>query len=130
MSMNGTIFYPQLENLMLARTRQCLPIVFLVLCAAPTWAADEKGFLGVQIKKNENANGIFVTDILKDSPAEKELQTGDVITKLDGKEVNELAAFVKAIGEHKVGDKITLTIERSGKEMEVKITLGKPPKES
>jgi S1-C subfamily serine protease len=116
---------------MFARARWCLPALLLLLSAAPTWAEEDNGFLGVQIKKNENANGVFVSDVIKESPAEMaKIQTGDIITKLDGKEVNELPAFVMAIREHKVGDKVTLTIERSGKEMEIKVTLGKPPQET
>lgn len=61
------------------------------------------------------------------SPGEKAgLKEGDMVTKVNGKQIgsppsDSLIGFVRA---HNVGDKITLTIVRDGKQKDVAVTLG------
>ena len=75
--------------------------------------------------------GISVREVIKDSPAEKAgIQKGDIIIKIEGKEVSSVPELNRERNTHKIGDTVTLTILRSGKEEEVKVVLEEEPKES
>ncbi len=66
--------------------------------------------------------------VLPDSPAAKAgLKEKDVIIKIDGQEVNEKSSLTSLLGKHKVGDEVTLTIVRDGKEQDIKATLQAAP---
>ena len=63
-----------------------------------------------------------------DSPAAKAgLLAEDIITKLNGREVNEEHPLAVAIGEHNVGDTVTLVVLRNGQTLTLAATLGKRP---
>jgi putative serine protease PepD len=55
------------------------------------------------------------------------IQVGDVILKLDGKDVNEPADVSAAIADKHPGDEVEIELERAGRLMKVKATLGKRP---
>ena len=70
--------------------------------------------------------GVVILEVVKDSPAEKaKLQKGDVIIKLNDKEISSLAEFRYELYKYEVGDKINITYIRSNKEETTSITLGK-----
>jgi S1-C subfamily serine protease len=48
---------------------------------------------------------------------------GDIITAIDGKEVDSVARLVNRLDERKVGDTVKLTVQRDGKQSEVSATL-------
>ncbi len=74
--------------------------------------------------------GAFVSRVAKDTPADKAgLQRGDIITKFNGKDLNVGHSLSQAISKQKVGDEVTLTIDRSGKTQELKATLAEMPQE-
>ncbi|GAB4202868.1 MAG: trypsin-like peptidase domain-containing protein [Roseiflexaceae bacterium] len=52
---------------------------------------------------------------------------GDLITAIDGAAVASAGDLISAILERKVGDTVTLTVERDGAEREIKVTLGERP---
>lgn len=52
---------------------------------------------------------------------------GDIILKVDGKDVEGMDDVVSAIDQSKVGDRVTLTILRGGKQQEITVTLGDRP---
>lgn len=102
------------------------PVVIAVLMF--TGGDDEKGYLGVQLKKEADDGPIVIQAVVDDSPAAKAgLKEDDVIFKLNGDEVTDLGDFVKKIGAAKPGDEIKLVVKREGKEKEVKVKLGKKP---
>lgn len=81
----------------------------------------EKAYLGVKVcelssdeVKKLNVNyGIYITDILSNSPAFKNgLKVGDVITEIDGISVSSIAGLMNKIEESAPGDNLTLTIMR------------------
>lgn len=80
---------------------------------------------------NEIPEGAFVREVVEDSAADKAgVKAGDIITKLDGDKITEESGgLAKAISTKKVGQKITLTIWRAEKEMELTVTLGETPEE-
>jgi putative serine protease PepD len=55
------------------------------------------------------------------------LQVGDAVVAIDGERIDSSLALVAAIREHKVGDKITLTIVRNGQRSDVAVTLAARP---
>ncbi|MET0779848.1 MAG: trypsin-like peptidase domain-containing protein, partial [Candidatus Saccharimonadales bacterium] len=66
--------------------------------------------------------------IVPDSPADKAgLKPGDIITKLDDKAVDQNNSLSALVNKHKVGDKVTLTILRDGKETKIGVTLAAAP---
>lgn len=76
--------------------------------------------------KLEFDNGIYVVEIIKNSPAEKVgIKTGDIITKIDGITLNKMSELRKYIYTKKPGDEVTLLIQRKGIISPVKIQLAK-----
>lgn len=75
--------------------------------------------------------GIYIKTVYENSPADKAgLKVGDVITKLEGTEVTSISELNRVKNNYKIGDTVTLTILKSGKEEEVKITLEAEPEET
>ncbi len=63
--------------------------------------------------------------VVKDSPAYKAgLKEGDVILEIDGRKINKENNLTNLIREYKVGEIVTLKIDREGKIFEVKVKLG------
>jgi S1-C subfamily serine protease len=52
---------------------------------------------------------------------------GDIITKVDGKEVTGMDEVISAVNAHKPGDELTLTVSRDGKEQDITVKLGDRP---
>ena len=69
--------------------------------------------------------GVYIVSIAEFSAAEKAgLQIGDIIVKADGEEVKTMNELNKIKNKHQIGDEMTLTINRDGKERDIKIKLG------
>ena len=74
---------------------------------------------------NEIPEGAYVMDVVEGTPAAKAgVKAEDIITKLNGEKLTESNDLAKAIGKKKVGDAVTLTIWRDGKESSLSVTLG------
>lgn len=77
---------------------------------------------------NKNLNfekGIYVAQITKNGPADNtELKQGDIITKIDGIELNTMNDLRKYIYTKKPKDEVTLNITRGKVQKEIKIILG------
>ncbi len=68
------------------------------------------------------------TSVLAGSPAEKAgLKEKDVITKIDGTAIDENNSLTSVLGRHAVGDTVTLTVNRDGKDQTIKATLEAAP---
>lgn len=66
--------------------------------------------------------------ILDNSPASKAgLKEKDVITKIDNDAIDENHSLTSILGKHGVGDKVTLTVLRDGKEQKLTATLEAAP---
>ena len=71
-------------------------------------------------------NGILVSSVEAKSPAAKAgLQQYDLITKFDGKEVENVSQFRTAVAFSPYGKKIPLEIIRNGKPMKLEVVLDK-----
>lgn len=76
----------------------------------------------------KSSNGVFVAGAVPNGTAAAAgITKNDVITAVDGKEVNSAGAFVGEIAAKKVGQSVKLTISRNGKTTEVSVTLAKTP---
>ena len=70
--------------------------------------------------------GIVVVKVVDNSDASRAgIQSGDIITKLDGKNVSTMAELKYQLYQHNIGDKISITLIRDGKEKTVEATLTK-----
>jgi serine protease Do len=71
--------------------------------------------------------GAYISGVIRGSPAEKAgLKRGDIIVKLDGKDLAG-GALGSALSKYKVGDTVTLTIDRERKTQDTKVTLEEAP---
>lgn len=72
--------------------------------------------------------GIYIAQIQSDGPAkDADLKVGDVILKFNGETVETMSELNQKKIACKIGDEVTLTISRDGKEMDVKLTLVEQP---
>jgi serine protease Do len=70
--------------------------------------------------------GVGVTQVVKDSPAEKAgLKKDDVILRFEGESVTSARKLTRLVGEASADQTVRLTISRGGSEQEVSATLAK-----
>lgn len=97
-------------------------------------------YLGVSVFDPETAarygyslaidKGVYVFKLVLGGPSDKAgLQRGDIILKADGDEVNSIGDLRAKVSAHKVGDTITLTIDRNNHERTVDVTLEEMPQD-
>lgn len=79
-------------------------------------------------KQNNLVQGVYIKTIEDFSAAQKaDLRNGDVITAIDGTPIKTMQELNRIKNSHSVGDEITLSINRDGNELEVKLTLTEAP---
>ena len=94
-----------------------------------------RGFVGIfgsDIEPNlakemkiENTRSIQVLQVAEDTPAEKAgLEAGDIIMKLDGKDIEGWGAFRAKIAMKSPGTKVELTVLRDSKKKKIKVIIG------
>lgn len=97
-----------------------------------------RGYLGIYMQEVDkeiadafnlgNTSGVLISEVLKDSPAEKGgLKQGDIILSYNHKSIKNMNSFRNEIAFLSPGDLIDLTILRNEKEKEVSITLEASP---
>lgn len=94
----------------------------------------QRGYTGMDIadidsrlaqKLNISNNlGVYVSSVLAESPADKSgIRTGDVIVKINDKEIDSKAIFDEYMAYMRPGDKAKFTFLRNGKETEASFSL-------
>lgn len=94
----------------------------------------QRGYLGLMIRnvdgnlaKEKNLDvttGVYVAELAKESAAaDAGVKVDDVIIKVDDTSVKATSELLEIIGRHRPGDKVTLTIDRFGKEKQVEVIL-------
>ncbi|MBY0436201.1 MAG: Do family serine endopeptidase [Cyclobacteriaceae bacterium] len=97
----------------------------------------QRGWLGIQVgsvsselaKQEDLAvnEGAYVSGFgdMESKSAAKEagIEKGDVITKLDNTPIKNSTALIEYIGRKRPGDKVTVTVNRNGKEKVIAVTL-------
>ena len=72
----------------------------------------------------DKIGGMYVASVSEGGAAsEAGIRKGDVITAIDGVDVNDSAIFLEQIGKRRPGDVITLSVRRGDKELTLKATL-------
>lgn len=99
-----------------------------------TYGVVQRGWLGVTIsnlteeviRENDLAvnSGAYVSNFAEGSGAkEAGLKEGDVITKIDGIDINNTANLIGYVGSKRPGDKVSITVNRDGKEKSYEVVL-------
>lgn len=97
-----------------------------------------RGYLGVTMQNVDNdlaqalglkkIGGALVTEVMKDSPAEKSgVKQGDVIVKYGEQSVTNIAGLRNAVAMMSPGAKLMLTVQRDGKELKIPVDVGTFP---
>ena len=97
-----------------------------------------RGWLGVMIQDVtsdlaksfglKEAKGVLISDITKNSPAEKAgLKRGDVVARFSGKEVENAHMLSRVVAATPPNTDITFGIIRDGKEKTIEVTIGTMP---
>ena len=95
-----------------------------------------RGWLGVRIQPvNEEVasslgmgrpRGALIAGIIKGGPVDNgSILAGDVVVKFDGRDVDEMRDLPRIVAETPVGKEVEVVVIRDGKEMTVKVTLGR-----
>lgn len=94
----------------------------------------QRGWLGVTISSVNSSlarehdlkvfEGAYVQGLADNSAAaDAGIKAGDVVVKIDGLRIASNAALIETIGRHRPGDKITVTVNRDGKEIDYDVIL-------
>ena len=76
--------------------------------------------------KDRFSSGVYIAQIIKGGPADgKGIKEGDIITKIDDVNLNTVNDLRQYIYTRKIGDKVTLNINKGKYTKEIEITLGK-----
>lgn len=75
-----------------------------------------------------NPDGAVVQDVVPGGPADRAgLRRGDVVKRIDGRSVQEPGDVAAGISDRAPGDEVSIDIERGGRSMTVRATLGTRP---
>jgi Do/DeqQ family serine protease len=109
-------------------------IVTKVIADLLKYGSVQRGMLGVTIttmngnlakeKQIDFIKGVWVETVNEESAAEKAgIESGDIIVKVDGIPVGTSPRLQEIIAQHRPGDKISIVVNRKGKEREFTVTL-------
>ena len=91
--------------------------------------SDVKNYVDAQKDQGKDIDlgtmeGIYVAKVIEEGSAEEAgIKEGDVITAIDGKEVNKMADLQEALAKKRPGEKVTITYLRDKKKATKTITL-------
>jgi serine protease Do len=99
-----------------------------------------RGYLGVSIQDVnpkiakqfglEEAQGALVSDVVNGSPADKGgIKTGDVILRLEGKEIENSTILRHQVADLPVGKKVEVEVLRDKKPVKLRIKIAEQPKD-
>ncbi|GAC1412658.1 MAG: protease DdcP [Mycobacterium sp.] len=73
--------------------------------------------------------GAQVESVIEGMPAQGMLQVGDIVVAVDGQPIDTTNALIEAIGKHRPGDRVTLSIVRDGQHMDLVVGTKASPTE-
>ncbi len=106
----------------------------------PAFSAQVENLLNPTLKKKyqltEQQTGVLVTRVCANTNAETVLKTGDIITHIDGKPIDDDGTtplneqktiyFLHYIDMHQIGETVELGVVRDGKPLNVQLILNEP----
>ena len=76
-----------------------------------------------------SADGVLVTEIIRNSPAEQAgMKTGDILISIDGKSINNWSAMLETVANLPPGKSATIKLVRNAAEITLAVKIGKRPK--
>ena len=86
----------------------------------------ETAFLGISgTEPSQGEAGVLVTGVVADSPADTAgLRVGDLITSIDGNQVETMVDLAAEVRSHQPGDQVRLHLNRADSELDLEVTLG------
>ena len=88
----------------------------------------QHAYLGIKVGDATSGDGAQITSVVSGTPADKAgLKAGDVITAVDADAVSSADALTANLSTRKPGNKVTLSVTRSGKMVKIAVTLGTRP---
>ncbi len=104
------------------------------------FSGEKAGFLGIQLQdlseqlsdhfKVKDGNGVLISEVVKDSPAEKAgLKAGDIIIKVDDDVIENAGDLRSVIRSYKPEEKVSISVIRDGKKKKLNATLGETEQE-
>ncbi|HRI60431.1 MAG TPA: Do family serine endopeptidase [Saprospiraceae bacterium] len=109
-------------------------IVAKVVDDLKKYGVAQRGYLGVVIREVNGelakekdlpvTQGVYVDSLAENSSAGAAgIRKGDVITKIDNQPVDASSDVLEAVGRHRPGDKLDVTVQRNGSEKVFSVTL-------
>ncbi|MDO8351399.1 MAG: Do family serine endopeptidase [Gallionella sp.] len=76
-----------------------------------------------------SADGVLITEIIRNSPAEQAgMKTGDILISIDGKAINNWSVMLETVANLPPGKSATIKLLRNGAEISLPVKIGKRPK--
>ena len=98
-----------------------------------------RGYLGIYIADLDpklgrtfgyKGKGVLVEDPIEDGPAaEADIRRGDIVTAINGKQVQSANALRQNVASFAPGTKLSLSLFRDGQDLTVEVTIGELPDE-
>jgi uncharacterized protein (TIGR03067 family) len=86
------------------------------------------GFLGIQIRFDEEAMQVIIQDFVPKSPAAKsDLKKNDGVLKVGSTAVSDLKSTIELVQQARPGTDLTLRVRRGDKELDVVVRVGAIP---
>jgi serine protease DegQ len=77
----------------------------------------------------KDITGVLISGVLEGGPADKAgIKPGDVLTKVNGQKVDDVVTLLNRIAQTNPGDETKVVLLRKGKEITLKVQVGKRPK--
>lgn len=97
-----------------------------------------RGWIGVEVQeltmdlaesfKMESTDGTLIAGVLRNGPADRAgVKPGDILTGVDGKSVTDSSSMLNLVAALQPGKIARIQVIRSGKKMELNVTVGKRP---
>jgi Do/DeqQ family serine protease len=94
----------------------------------------KRAYLGVEIREmtselaeeigQKNMKGVYIARTVEGGgAAEAGIKEGDIVTKVNGTDVNSLSQLLESVGQHRPGDQVTIQVLRSTKLYEFQVVL-------
>jgi serine protease DegQ len=99
-----------------------------------------RGWIGVEVQEmtpelaesfdlRDNAHGALIAGVMRGSPADRAgIRPGDILLAVAGKPVSDAQVMLQLIAAQTPGQAVNLRLRRDGKDIELKVTVGKRPK--
>ena len=85
-------------------------------------AVSNYGYSGM-VYTQDQAGNVYINEVAESFAKKAGFKAGDQVLAIDDTAINSLNTLSETIKRHKPGDKVTFTIARNGKRMEINLTL-------